>query len=128
MKKLIVPLLVILLCSNCSSTKSPSNNSETCFSFDIRQCQTDLFANRLPTNSNEKEFHQAMQSWFEEQGLNVIDIKIVFNYHEFVCEACDVCPTGDRFYVKIDQDSTSALNTFNLLNLETGLLCSEIFD
>ncbi|NNE25794.1 MAG: hypothetical protein HKN09_03025 [Saprospiraceae bacterium] len=92
-----------------------------CYSFDIRQCQTDAFANVVSENDNVVKREEDLKQWMENQGLFIEDVKLVTNFHEVVCEACHVCPQGDRYYIKLMFQP--ALDSLDLLNLEEADCC-----
>ncbi|MBT8231907.1 MAG: hypothetical protein KJN84_04735, partial [Bacteroidia bacterium] len=75
-----------------------------CYSFDIRQCQTDSFADTVLETSSFTSREANMKRWLDDNGFEVVELKLVLNFHEFVCEACDTCPQGDRYFIKIVDD------------------------
>lgn len=55
---------------------------------------------------------------FEKNGIEVIAADYDPNFNEIVCQACDICPTGLRFFIKVGDISEDKLLTLNLLNPE----------
>ena len=92
-----------------------------CFSFDIRQCQTDAFAQFVSENDSVEKRENDLKDWLEDQGVFIDEIKLVTNFHEAVCEACHVCPQGDRYFVQMSFQTS--LNDLDLLNLEAADCC-----
>ena len=104
-----------------------NESQDVCFSFDIRQCQTDEFATDVPEAESKSEREENMKLWLGNQGINLTEIKLELNFHQSVCEACDVCPQGDRYFVKIAEETDmSLLSNLDLLNYEL-LDCSDAF-
>ncbi len=60
-----------------------------------------------------------MKDYLVEKGISVTEVTVVKNFHDAVCEACFICPNGDRFFVKLEngQDSLK-LEDLDLLSLE----------
>ncbi len=113
---------LILSCKN--SDECPQLIESGCFSFDIRQCQTDLFANDVPELDSKEQREQKLKDWFEAQDIIIEEIKLEIGFHDAVCEACDVCPQGDRYFIQLFLGNQ--LEAFNLLNLESEDCC-EVF-
>ena len=97
-----------------------------CFSFDIRQCQTDIFASLIPESDSKKNREQKMSEWLESLNFEVDDVLLELNFHEAVCEACNVCPQGDRYFIQLNK--TNNLDNLNLLNLTTEDCCEIFFN
>lgn len=92
-----------------------------CYSFDIRQCQTDLFADEIPETDSKSERETKMKNWLKDQDVFVENINLVIGFHEAVCEACHVCPQGDRYFIQVF--GTAEFSTLELLNLEEEACC-----
>ena len=99
-------LLVSMLMLSCSDNDCCVNIETGCYSFDIRQCQTDGFADAVDIGGSVEARERTMKTWLESQNFEVVDIKLTEGFHEAVCEACDVCPQGDRYFVKIVEIDT----------------------
>lgn len=91
-----------------------------CYSFDVRQCDTDLFSSKLSSSKSVEQSEMLMKEWFDENGIKVEQVKLVEDFHEGVCEACDVCPEGDRYFIQIESDSSRVgqFDELRLLSLE----------
>ena len=99
-----------------------------CFSFDIRSCETDMFADDVDMALSQEDREQKLEEWLEDQGLEVNDIRLELNFHEAVCEACYICPQGDRYFVSIEgNEEMSIEEDFDLLNFEWQD-CAEVFN
>lgn len=125
MKYLIIAFTGILLgLTSCHK----NDNEQVCYSFDIRQCQTDLFAQDVPESDSKQLRESRMKQWLEEQGVSTIrKITLDLGFHDVVCEACDICPQGDRYYIQLDEDSPAPdAAALRLLNFEEKN-CSDIF-
>jgi len=123
MKKLILLSAMAFCCICCDK----SDETNTCFSFDIRQCQTDAFASEIPESDSKALRESKMEEWLEEQGLVVEELRLEIGFHNAVCEACHVCPQGDRYFVRLeDDDKLELIDGLELLSLEY-LDCSDAF-
>lgn len=123
MKKILSFILFISFLSCGDDDCSKLNDSE-CISFDIRQCQTDLFADEIDENGSQEERENQMTAWLLENSIDVENVKLELNFHEAVCEACDVCPQGDRYFIQYSLGSS--LESLNLLNV-TSEDCCDLF-
>jgi hypothetical protein len=103
------------------------DENHICYSFDIRQCQTDLFKDKISENETQENREILMEEWLEEQGLEIESVLLEINFHMAVCEACDVCPQGDRYFIQIEDETkhSEILDTLRLLNLEKDTLCDK---
>ena len=90
--------------------------------FDVRQCQADLFADAVSESEDRETREEQLKDWFELQGVDVHEIDLELDFHEAVCEACDVCPTGDRYFIQVDFNEQ--LDQYDLLNLEVADCCT----
>lgn len=95
-------LFAILLFSSCRSTAIKSELVVSCAGFDIRQCQTDKFASQIPETGSKKEREEKMLNWLQTNGVKVAEVSLKLDFHEGVCEACDLCPTHDRYFIRIE--------------------------
>ena len=121
MKYLLFSVFSFLLVS-CGEDKTG-----VCFSFDIRQCQTDDFAEFVPESDSKSMREDKLKSWMESQGVEIEEVRLSLNFHEAVCEACHVCPQGDRYFVRIsDEDDLLAIENLALLSYEL-LDCNDAF-
>ena len=128
MKYLIVLIsLSSLLFNACSKTDNDGNeNEDICYEFDQRQCGTDEWALQVTALGAPTPWETNMKNYLEGKGMSVNEVIIDYNYHEFVCEACDICPMEYRFFVKFDPEDLSILEGLNLLNLG-AINCDDIF-
>ena len=118
-------MILFLIAMTISCDKEDEGNY--CFSFDIRQCQTDHFASDVPESDSKELREEKLQNWLEAQGIEVTDVKLDLNYHEAVCEACHVCPQGDRYFVRhVNEIDESVLESMDLLSYEE-LDCEDAF-
>ena len=123
MKLLALVLFLGLGFSSCDK----EDENLTCISFDIRSCQTDQFAEAVPESDSVSDRESKMKDWLESKGYNVKQIRLHVGFHEAVCEACHVCPQGDRYFVeKEDSDEEINPETLELLSFET-LDCGDAF-
>lgn len=94
-------------------SKSKDNCQE--FSFDERQCGTDTF---LESGTNALTKTEAAEAFLKSQGIDVISSEYDPEYYDNVCEACDVCPTGLRFFFQVKTIDDAKIQVLNLLNTE----------
>lgn len=104
------------------------NSSDTddtyCYSFDIRGCQTDLFADDIPESDTKQERETKLALWLADQGIETTDVSLSIQFHEAVCEACYVCPNGDRYFITSTEEITSAQAVgMDLLSFESVETC-----
>ncbi len=105
---------------------SDDDTEDLCFSFDERQCQTDLWAPGLPSDPSIQDKMDEIESYLQGEGILIKDISVDSTYHQVVCEACHVCPLGPRFYIKTSDLLEQDLLRFDFLNLET-IDCDSMF-
>lgn len=111
--------LSILLFTACESKECCSFPDELNYSFDIRSCQTDLFSEAVDENGDLETRQSTMISWLEDNDVNVLTLELKLQHLENVCEACNICPTGDRyFFTSYDDLSEPKIESLKLLNLE----------
>ena len=97
---------------------SDDTSDRFCFSFDERSCQTDLWLEGVEVPADVNDRMALLSQYLERQDLQVIDISVDPTFHEIVCQACDVCPNGPRFFVTSKDISLEDLSGFRLLNLQ----------
>lgn len=90
----------------------------TCYelSFDERQCQTDSFL--ISADTPEEKFEQA-KNYLKQNGITINAARFDPQYLTIVCEACQVCPTGLRFFFEVAASDTSKFSKLDVLNPET---------
>lgn len=117
---LILSLFCIILFSCDSKTANTINCDEsTCYGFDIRQCGMDIFSDNI-TGTSKEDRELQMQQWLFNQNISA-DIHLEEMFYESVCEACQVCPEVDRYFVKIlnsNSGHVERLEELGLFNLE----------
>ena len=106
--------MMIFFLASCSD----EDTQEFCFSFDERQCQTDLWAAGIHSDASIQDKMDKIESYFLVEGILIKDISVDSTYHQAVCEACHVCPLGPRFFIKTSDLLEQDLAQFYLLNLE----------
>lgn len=94
-----------------------------CFSFDERQCAGDPWATQ---GSDLEETLEKLEDYLEAQDIEVDEVQADPDFHQNVCEACVVCPTGVRFYIQTDLANEDKLLQLDLLNFERAN-CDIIF-
>jgi hypothetical protein len=115
---ILVTAILVLILSSCSS-----NDDKLCYSFDERQCAVDrwMAVGVNPLTAEEKI--ESLKWYLSSQDISVIKVAIDADFHEVVCEACGVCPSGPRYYVSIEEGSQNALSDLALLNFSTSDKC-----
>ncbi len=93
------------------------DSDEYCFAFDERQCNTDVWKEGSSAQSNQ-ELVEKLTDYLVDLGVKVEDVQFDPVFYDAVCQACDVCPTGLRFFVKLGSDPGNKLAPLNLLNFE----------
>ena len=121
-KRVLILCLVLgygLTINSCSSDDS----NEICVSFDERQCNTDEWNANVGDGG---ELSTRIMNYLNSLDIEVSQIQIDEDFHEFVCEACDVCPTGPRIFISIDSSDYERISGLRLLSLET-VTCNSVF-
>lgn len=129
MKKVSVLLIVLLLLtgfSSCEFWTALKNEDAVCYEFDQRQCGTDEWAELVPLNDSNSERETKMKAYLITKGIAVIDVKLDPDFHEAVCEACDVCPEEGRFFVKFVGEDLQEFEALMLLN-SAAIDCKDEF-
>lgn len=126
MNVVLVGLLLITGLSSCEFLSSLKNDDVVCYEFDQRQCGTDEWAELVPKSDSTSVRESKMKHYLFTKGIAVIAVKLVPGYHEFVCEACDVCPEADRFFVRIVGDDLQDFEALEFLN-SAAVDCKEVF-
>ncbi len=110
---------------NCSKKASVTKglcDAGSCLGFDIRQCNEDVFSSAVNSSGSVEERTAQMTTWLLERSVDV-NVKLVENYYEGVCEACYICPEPHRYFVQVKEGSSKEaiktkleeLELFNLL-------------
>ncbi len=124
---LIIASIFLVSCISCGNDDEKAyclkHDDAYCFSFDIRQCRTDLFAGFVQEDDNIEARQSNMKIWLENQNYKIEDIKLELQVYDAVCQACDVCPTGDRYTVYAYGQKGTAYDTLNLLSVTTEDCC-----
>ncbi|MCB0657754.1 MAG: hypothetical protein KDC57_16530 [Saprospiraceae bacterium] len=109
-------IILILLTLSAILFRCSKTNSCQELSFDERQCGSDSF---LSAGSDDEKLVQA-RDYLQAQGIDVIASDYDPNFHDAVCQSCDVCPTSLRFFFEVKPLEASDLNDLDLLNAEIG--------
>jgi len=117
--KYLTIFALLLMTAACTDRVCCELPDEYCYSFDVRQCQTDLFAEAVVEDGSQADRESQMRAWLGEQDLNINDVQLKVQYLEGVCEACDVCPMGDRYFLRTYEPNLDVqVNSLQLLNFE----------
>jgi len=79
---------------------------------------TDPWAEKIPLDISNLQKRERMMEYLEFKGIETIRVSLKPNFHENVCEACDICPYEHRFFMEINDKNTLKLKRLKLLNLE----------
>lgn len=120
----IISVFTIAVFSACEKEKSFED--VLCYEFDQRQCAGDEWAELIPITDSESERVAKMKTYLETKNIRVKEVQLQIDYYPFVCEACNVCPELDRFYVQFDQEDLSEFEQLDLLNF-AEMTCSDRF-
>ena len=112
----LIHLPILLLFSSFIACDWCVDDEKICFEFDQRQCSGDVWAELVPINDEEEEREEKMKLYLESLGFTVFEVDLVVGYHTAVCEACNICPEEDRFFVQIDINEQSAFEELDYLN------------
>ena len=128
MKTSILMLVLMMMSSSlfihCDCRHFNGEEGE-CYFFDRRQCDGDEWSQLVPIGDSELDQEEKMEKFLESKDIEVIQVNLVTNFHEFVCEACFVCPTGDRFFIEVAEGQENQLKALELLSFEADD-CSDI--
>ncbi len=115
--RLLLLCMIMYLSTGCN--RNVTDKKEVCYSFDIRQCQTDLFASAVDVKADISTREAEMKKWLEEKNISISSINLKTNFHGMVCAACDTCPTQDRYFITTSTTLSDTISTtLRLLNLE----------
>jgi hypothetical protein len=103
-------LLLILLLWSCSNEAS----SDRCFGFDQRSCDSNPWEKSLV----ERELTAAVTDYLSGVGIVLVSIETDLTYHEVSCQACEVCPDGPRFFIRIEEADIPGFLSLPLLNIQ----------
>ncbi len=124
--KLVIAVLITLLSVGCfplNEPPCPQSIDLRCFKFDIRQCQMDIFAPMIPESESIESREAKMKIWLESNGARIDKIRLILNYHEAACEACDRCPQGDKYVIMIISTTVPNIDSLKILNFEEADCC-----
>ncbi len=120
----LITILCVLFLTACSDKECCVFPDTTCYSFDVRSCSTDLFANAVTEDASIGDREQKMIEWLTTENIEVTEIKLVVGFHEAVCEACDICPMGDRYFIGLFEEiSLSKAEKLRLLSFQVEEDC-----
>lgn len=112
--KLLASILLVMFIS---LSLTSCGDSDSSYSFDVRSCNGDLFSEIVSEDANKEEREELMRVWLTEQEIQVVDLDLKLDFLQAVCEACVICPTGDRYFIttntKVTEDQITALNFLN---------------
>ena len=117
--------ILSILLGSCQTQKSNAGTAEACFGFDQRQCDVDDFAAFIQSNSQEDLF-SGISTYLSNQNIDIQHIRIDMDFHENVCEACEICPKHHRFFVSIPNGDVPKLEALQLFNL-VSVSCADYF-
>ncbi len=106
-------LLLICACSQNDDAKKDSK----CYTFDERQCGGNPWLEDQSAQTTQAKLN-ALEEYLAEEDIEVRSINLDPDFHEFVCEACFICPQGGRYFVEIDSSDLPLLLAITLLNFE----------
>lgn len=115
-RTLLILFSVLHICG-CRSNQVTQQADLLCFSFDVRQCQTDIFVDTVSESADKSDRETKMLNWLSSLQIDVSAVSLSLDYHEGVCDACDMCPTGDRYFVTY-QGVLPKMDGLRLLNFE----------
>ena len=116
--KYILTILTIFFYLSCSDDCCP--DPEFSYGFDIRQCAADLFANDVSETATIEEREADMHQWLANQDVVIGSVTLSVGFYDAVCEACDVCPMGDRYFIKTYNEFTlEKAEELRLLNFKS---------
>ncbi|MBT8191455.1 MAG: hypothetical protein KJO29_13575 [Bacteroidia bacterium] len=118
--KVVVIIFTLLLSFSCNKD-CPQLIDSTCYSFDIRQCQTDSFSDAVPETDTRSDREIKMKAWLESKNIFLEKIRLEISFHDAVCEACHVCPQGDRYFIQ--EFGGGNIYDLDLLNLAEETCC-----
>lgn len=119
MKSILPFLCFFLLLLACGD----DSDQYECVAFDERQCAGDPWATQ---GADIEETINALEEYLEDISVDVEEITYDPNFYDAVCEACIICPTGLRFFIKVQLEDIEKLQSEDLLNLEITS-CNDVF-
>jgi hypothetical protein len=116
---LLFAIVTILACNE-------NDADTTCYSFDERQCHTDVWKDAANPPSSEASSISQLTAYLSDRNIEVADVTFDPNFYDAVCEACHVCPSGTRIFVKVRETGVTKMSDLDLLNSESAD-CNSIF-
>ena len=113
---MILIYIPLILITGLSFQCCEKDQDVTCFEFDQRQCAGDEWAEQVPLTDSKAEREDKMKEYLTSKNIKVLDVNLVINFHESVCEACFICPEQDRFFVKVADEDAEIFEALDLLN------------
>ena len=114
--KLLTSILTILMLA---ITAFSCDDGDTTFdySFDVRSCDGDDFATAVSEEGSKEEREVQMKAWLSTQEIEATEVELRLDFLQGVCEACIVCPTGDRYFITTSAEvSGKQVGILNFLN------------
>ena len=116
--RLILVLLFSISLYQCSNDDDDNDRVTVCVSFDERQCGgNDWITENIDLNDTDAKV-DALKSYLSNMSIQTVKVSADPEFHDFVCEACFVCPTGTRYTIEIDTVFAGEIVGLNLLNPE----------
>ena len=113
----LIMVLVTLFLYQCSSNEDKSTVS-VCVSFDERQCGgNDWLTEEIDLNDTNAKV-EALKTYLSDMSIETVEVSADPEFHDIVCQACFVCPTGTRYTIEIDTIYAGEIAGLNLLNPE----------
>jgi len=116
--RFIIFLILAVSLYQCSSDEEDNSVVSVCVSFDERQCGgNDWITEDIdPSDTNAKI--DALKAYLSNMSIETVKISADPEFHDIVCQACFVCPTGTRYTIEIDTVFAGEIVGLNLLNPE----------
>lgn len=111
----LIPFLLLILVG--SFVACDDGDTTYSYSFDVRSCNGDIFAEEVSEEAGKEGREQQMKTWLADQGIEVTSVELKLDFLVGVCYACVFCPTGDRYFITTSAEvSGKQVGILNFLN------------
>lgn len=111
----LIPFLLLILVG--SFVACDDGDTTYSYSFDVRSCNGDLFSETVSEEGSTEEREVQMKAWLSTQEIEATEVELRLDFLQGVCEACVICPTGDRYFITTSAEvSGKQVGILNFLN------------
>ncbi len=121
------PMFLFLALGLIMSCGKDDSDGKYCYSFDLRSCQGDAWNKEENQGVANKDEKTRIAEFLNNKGIDISKVAIDPSFHEVVCLACYVCPSGARVYIQTNKPSLIELQDLDLLSLQEADCTHKMF-